>query len=98
MLKSFYRAVVQAILFYGSKTWVLLVSIAKSVERTHTEFLIMITRKRERQLGDSTWETPGAEVVQEVEGTQLESIYIERHQENVAQWVALRSLFEVSAR
>ena len=36
MLASFYRAVVQAILLYGLETWVLLESIAKRIEGTHT--------------------------------------------------------------
>ena len=46
MLASFLRAVVQAILLYGSETWVLSVSMAKRIEGTHTEFLIMFTEKR----------------------------------------------------
>ena len=37
--ESFYRAVMQAILLYGSETWVLLASMAKRIEATHTEFL-----------------------------------------------------------
>ena len=39
VLASFYRAVVQAILFYGSETWVLSESMAKRIEGTHTGFL-----------------------------------------------------------
>ena len=63
MSESFYRAVVQAILLYGSETWILFVPIAKMAEGTHTEFLRLITRKRARRLVDRTWETPGAEGV-----------------------------------
>ena len=40
----------------------------------------------------------GAEGIQEEAGTQLDRIYIERRQATVAQWVALRTLFEVCAR
>ena len=39
VLASFFRAAVQAILLYGSETWALLASMAKSIEGTHTEFL-----------------------------------------------------------
>ena len=74
--ESFYRAVVQAIILYGSETWVLLASMKKRIEETHTEFLQMITGKRAKQLGDGTWETPRAEVIQDAAVTQLDRIYI----------------------
>ena len=48
MSASFYRAVVQAILLYGSETWVLLASMEKQIEGTHTDFLQMITGKGEK--------------------------------------------------
>ena len=44
----FYRAVVQAIILYGLEAWVLLASMAKRLEGTHTEFLQLITRKKAR--------------------------------------------------
>ena len=62
-----------------------------------TEFLQMITGKRAKKLGDGTWETPGAEGIQESAGTQSDRIYIERRQATVAQWVALSPVFEVCA-
>ena len=58
----------------------------------------MITGEREKKLGYGTWEYPGEESIREVSGTQLARIYIERRQATVAQWVALRPLFEVCAR
>ena len=36
---SFYWAVVQAIILYGSETWVLLASMAKMIEGTYKGFL-----------------------------------------------------------
>ena len=41
----FYRAVAQAILLFGSETWVLLVATERIVEVTHTGFLRMIMGK-----------------------------------------------------
>ena len=93
MSEIFYRALVQAILLYGSYMCVLSESMAKRVEGTHTEFLRMITGKKVGRLGDWTWETPGAKVVQEAAGAQLARIYIERRQVTLAQWVELRPLF-----
>ena len=51
----------QAILLYGSETWVLLASMEKRIEGTHTELLRMITGKRAKQSGDGTWEMLEAE-------------------------------------
>ena len=76
MSEILYRAVVQAIILYGSEMWVISTSMVKRVEVTHTEFLQLITGKRARQLGDRTWETPGAEGVRETAGTQSMRIYI----------------------
>ena len=41
----------------------------KGGEGTHTYFLQIITRKRAKQLGDGTWETPGVEGIREAAGT-----------------------------
>ena len=98
MLEIFYRAVVQAIILYGLETWVLSASMEKRIEGTHTEFLRMITGKRSNNLGDRIWETPGEEGIQEATGNQSDRICIEQKKANVAQWVALRPLFEVCAR
>ena len=61
-------------------------------------FLRMIAGKRTKQLGDGTWETVGEEFIQDSVGTQSASIYTERRQATVVQWVVLRPLFEVCAR
>ena len=74
----FYRAVVQAVLLYGSETWVLLAAMQRKVEGVHTGFLRQITGKRVRRQRDGTWETPGAEGVREASGTQSARIYISR--------------------
>ena len=50
---------------------------------------------RARWLPDGTWETPGAESVQEAAGTQSSMAYIGRKQVTTAQWVALRAIFKV---
>ena len=57
--------------------------MAKRVEGAHIEFLQMITANRARWLGYKTWKTPGAKVIREAVGTQLERIYIEKRQATV---------------
>ena len=68
-MESFYRAVMQAILLHGSELWVLSASMAKTIVWKHIEFLPIITWKREKKLGDCTWESPGEEGIQEAAGT-----------------------------
>ena len=95
---SFYRAVVQDILLFGLEMWILLASIKKMIEGTHTEFLRMITGKITKKLEDETWETTGSEGTREAAGTKLDMIYIERRQATVVQWVLLHPLFGVCTR
>ena len=85
----------QANILNKSETWVILASMLKRLEGTNTELLQLIIGKIVRQLGYGTWETPGSEAVQEAAGTQSEKMYIEKRRVTVAQWVALRPLFEV---
>ena len=70
---------------YASEMWVLLASMEKRIEGTHTEFLHMITGKRATQFGDGTWETPGEEGIQYAVVTQSNRIYIDQRQATVAQ-------------
>ena len=58
----------------------------------------MIAGKTAKQLGDGTWETPGAEGIREASRIHLDRIYIERRQATMVQWVALLPLFEVCVR
>ena len=83
----------QAILLYGSETRVVLASITKRIKGTNKEFLKMVTGKRAKQLGDGTWEMPGEEGIREAAGTKLDSIYIDKLQATVAQWVVLCPFF-----
>ena len=87
----------QAVLLFGSETWVLLASMESKIEGSHTGFLRDIMDKRAREIADGTWETPGPEVVREAAGTQSSMTCKERRQTTVTQWVALRPIFEVCA-
>ena len=60
-----YRAVTQAVILFGLKTWVLLTEMERTVEGTHTGFLRQIMGNQARRKADGTWVTPGTEVVRE---------------------------------
>ena len=53
--------------------------------------------KQTRRLSDGTWVMAGAEVFREEMGTHSEMTYTGRRKETVAQWAALRPIFEVCA-
>ena len=81
----FYRAVTQAVLLFGSYTWVLSGATERTMEGTHTRFLRHITGKRAQRKSDWTWVTPRAELVWKAAGTQSEITYIGRRQGTVSQ-------------
>ena len=64
----------------------------------HVFFLRQVTGKRERRRQDGTWRQEGAESVLKAAGTQDIRTYINRRQAKVAQWVAVRPIFEICVR
>ena len=98
VVSMFYMAVTQAVLLFVSETWVLSVSMEKTVDVIHTGFLKQITGKKALRKVDGTWSTPKAEEVQEEVGTQTEMTHIGIKQETAAQWVVLPSIFKACER
>ena len=52
ILEKYYRAVVQAVLLFGSETWVLTAEIMQNLEGVHVVFLCQITGMKARRLGE----------------------------------------------
>ena len=88
----FYRAVVQTVLLFGAETWVLSEATLRNLEGLHIGFLRQITGKKAVQKEDRTWQKVAAEKALEKAGSQSRGIYIDRRQETVAEWVALRPI------
>ena len=55
VLEMFDRAVAQAILLFGSDTWVLSEAMDRKVDVTHTCFPQHITGTRAQRIADGTW-------------------------------------------
>ena len=94
----FCRAVIQAVLLFGSESWALSDAMMRTVDSTPLGFLCQITGKQARRKSDGSWETPEAEEVLRAMEMQLTTTQIRRWQEKVAEWVSLQSLLEVYAR
>ena len=55
ILEKYYRAVVQAVLLFGSETWVLTAEIMQNIEGVHVVFLCQITGTKARRLGEENF-------------------------------------------
>ena len=95
ILAKFYWYVVQAVLLFGAETWVLLVAMLKKLEGVHVGFLQHTRGMKAQRLGDAIWKKEGQYRVLQAAGTEPLREYIDKRQEAVAEWVDLRTIFEV---
>ena len=91
----FYRAVVQAVLIFGSETWMLLVAIEKRPEGFHMVFHQKVTGKTACLQWDGKWKRKGEASFLRETGPQNLGEYIYCKQTTVAEWVTLRPIYEV---
>ena len=83
------------VLLFVSETWVLSTTMEKQLARVYAGFLLNLMTKREKRSLDGRWQWEGAESILKAVGNQDVRMYIDRRQATVAQWVALRPIFEV---
>ena len=76
----------------------LLAPMAKRLEGIHMGFLIQETKLKAKSLNYKSWRRVVSDKVIQGEGTQPLHAYLDRIQERVDKWVALRPIFEVCAR
>ena len=61
-------------------------------------FLRKVEGMTDQNMGINTWQKEGADRVLQATGTKPLWEYIERRQATVAEWIALRPIFEVCAK
>ena len=96
--EKFYRTVVQAVLLFGSETWVLTAAMMQNIKDLHVGFLWQVAGKKARRIGDETWRKEGADSVLQAAGTKPLMEYTKKRQAVVIEWVALRPIFEVCVK
>ena len=96
--EKFYRAVVQSVLLFVSETWVLPAAMMQKINVINVGFLQQVIGKKAIRLGDKNWRKEGAESVLQAAGKKTLNDYIIKSQATVAEWVSLRSIFEVCAK
>ena len=85
-------------LLLGLESWLLLVSMEKTVEGEQTVFLQQIMGKRALWNMDGMWVKPVAGEVQEEVGMQLASTYIVHRKGKVAKWVEIHPRLKICTR
>ena len=97
-LATFYKAVMQAMLFFGAEMWVLSTAMDKCSAGVHMGFLQHVTGKNKKRILDGTWIQEGAERILKVARKQAVRKYIDRRQVTVDHWLDLRTILEVCAQ
>ena len=93
-----YCALVQEVLFFGSEACLILVQMAQRLKVVHVGFLCQVTRSNARRMKYGSWRQAEAKTI--LQGVRTHSLrtYVDRRQATVAEWVSLRSIFDVCAR
>jgi len=90
----FYKAIVQAILLYGSETWVVLDAHLWQFRSFHSRVGRHLTGRHIRFLEDGSWYCPPTVDVLENAGLQTVEEYIRRRRQTVQSFTRHRSLYE----
>ena len=94
----FYKAIVQAVLLYGSESWTLTEGTLQKLRSFHSRVARYICNKHIRQLEDGTWVHPSTEAVLEEAGLYTIDEYIRRRRVSVRRFVRGRPIFEACRR
>ncbi len=92
---KFYKAVVQAVLQYGSKTWNLINSALARLEGFHVCAAYKMARKHHQKRGaNGVWVYPKTADVLEEWGMATIAMYIQSRHQTIAMYVAMRPIFK----
>ena len=90
-----YQAVIQAILLFGSETWVTTPSMMKVLNGFHIRAAYRMSKLyKPKENDDGTWTYPATKDVLEELGLETIDHYIEKRRNSIAEYVATRPIFE----
>ena len=89
----FYKAVVQAVLLYGSETWTLTEGLKRQFQSFHSRVARFLTGKHIRPLEDGSWHCPPTEDVLQEAGLETVEEYILRRRQTVRGFVRHRPMY-----
>lgn len=89
----FYKAVVQAILLYGSESWTLPESTLRNLRSFHSRVARYLTARHIRRLEDGTWFCPPTAEVLEEAGLRTIDEYIQKRRDTIRSGVVARPIY-----
>ena len=89
----FYKATVQSILLFGSKTWSLPLKSLKSLEGFHLQATWHMAGKRPMKLWDGTWKYPNSMAVLDGVGLKTIGHYIGVQRLHIASYIVDKPIF-----
>ncbi len=94
VMRYFYKAVVQAVLLYGSESWTVNEGIKRQFQSFHTRVARFVTGRHIRPLEDGSWHClPTQEVLQEA-GLETVEEYISRRRQTVRGFARYRPMYQ----
>jgi hypothetical protein len=90
----FYKATVQSILLFGSKTWNLSPVSLKSLEGFHIRAAWRMAGKRPMKLPDGTWMYPNLAAVLDEVGLKTIAHYIGVQRQHIASYIVDKPIFQ----
>jgi hypothetical protein len=94
-MATFYKAVVQSVLLFGSETWVLTLEMRRRLESFHRGCARYITGRHIRQNPDGTWTCPSSDDVLEEAGLWPIQKYIDRRYATVHRYVSEKLIYRL---
>ena len=93
-MASIYKAVVQAVLLYGSESWVLSLKMEKKLDSFHHRCARYITGQHIRQNLDGSYECPSSKHVLEMAGLWTIKEYIQRRRSTVSKYIVTKCIYQ----
>ena len=95
MSRAFYIAMAQAVLLFGSETWVLTARMEKALDSFQSRVARKITGRQPRQGKDGSWYYPSLAGAMKETGMVRIRTSILRRQNTVAQFILTRPIMEL---
>jgi hypothetical protein len=94
----FYKAIVQAVLLYGSESWTLTEGTMNKLRSFHSRVARYLTGRHIRPNADGTWTCPSSAEVLEEAGLHTIDEYIQKRRDTVSRFVQNRPIYQQCLR
>ena len=91
----FFKAVVQVLLIFGTKTWVMTPHMGRDLGGFQHKVAQQITGRKTRRLLDRSWEYPPMKMAIQEEGFEEMKAYVLKRQNTVVQYIAMRPILDL---